>query len=257
MEDDAGEVTLQEQVAALQAQLLRLQTTATPTNNGTGSAATNGGSSANVAAAEIGTRVKPVENVPLPIGTYTMSPSEFRTYMKDVKDCQVLNQHSDRQIVMEMRLKMDTDLKRSIDINYGSHWDSYNVDAALEAVRKVVLCTSNVVVYHKEFDDMEQHADESIREFVTRLRTCATDCSFVCPYDETHDLTDYHLVRKLRCGVASKTLQQELFQKHEELDTVQTIVAYCEAYECAVRDREKTVVCFGNQLSSKPYFSAI
>ena len=123
MEDDDGEVSLQEQVAALQAQLLRLQTTAAPANNSTGNAANNGGDSANVAAAEIGTRVKPVKNVPLPIGTYTMSPSEFRTYMKDVKDCQILNQHSDRQIVMKMRLKMDTDLKRAVDITYGTHWD--------------------------------------------------------------------------------------------------------------------------------------
>ena len=130
MEEDDGEVSLQEQVAALQAQLLRLQNTATPMNNSTGNAATNGGGSAtnggvstDVAAAEIGTRVKPVKNVPLPIGTYTMSPSEFRTYMKDVKDCQILNQHSDRQIVMKMRLKMDTDLKRAVDITYGTHWD--------------------------------------------------------------------------------------------------------------------------------------
>ena len=249
--DDTGEVTLQEQVAALQAQLLRLQTAGAPANNVLGNAsggtATSGGGSADVA--EVGTRVKPVKNVPLPVGVYTMSPSEYRTYRKDVKDCQILNQHSDRQIVMEMRLKMDTDLKCSIDINYGSHWDSYNVDAALEAVQKIVLRTSNVVVYQKEFDGMIQNVDESIREYVTRLRTCATDCSFVCPYDDSHDLTDYHLIRKLRCGVASKTLQQELFQKHQELNTVHAIVTYCEAYESAINDRDKLSSASGSGLS--------
>ena len=98
--DNTGEVTLQEQVAALQAQLLRLQTTAAPATNVLGNASSGGGTSEGDSAdvAEVGTRVKPVKNVPLPVGAYTMSPSEYQTYKKNVKDCQILNQHSDLKL---------------------------------------------------------------------------------------------------------------------------------------------------------------
>ena len=58
-----------------------------------------------------------------------------------------------------------------------------------------------------------------------------------------------NLIRKLRCGVANKTLQQELFQKHEDLNTVHAIVAYCEAYESAVHDRDKLSSASGSGLA--------
>ena len=210
---------LLQQVAALQQQLQQLQAT--------------GGEGG-------GTRVKPVKNVKMPAGTYAMSPSDFRTYAKDIQDFQSLTLHTDSQIIMEMRLNMDVDLKRSIDINYGTQWDTFNVQAALSAVKKnVVLGTSNTAVFQKEFDNMVQNSDEVVQEFVTRLRTCASDCSFVCPYDDAHDLTDYHLITRLRSGVANETLKQELLQKHEALNSVESIVTYCETFESAVRDKQK------------------
>ena len=81
-----------------------------------------------------------------------MSPSDYHTYRKDVLTYQILTQYSDRQIVLQMRLHMDIDLKRSIDTNFGNQWDAFNVDDALDAIKTVVLLTSNVAVYRKEFD---------------------------------------------------------------------------------------------------------
>ena len=211
-----SDAALQDQITALQTQLQTLQASATTD-----------------------TRIKPVKNVKIPEGFYNMSPSDFRTYKKDITDYQKLTLHTDRQVVMEMRLNMDIDLKRSIDINYSADWDTYTVENALSAVRNMVLRTSNVAVYQKEFDNIVQKSDETILEFVTRLRTCASDCSFVCPYDEEHDLTDYHLITRLRSGVFNETLQQELLQKHDTINTVDLIITYCEAFESAVRDKDK------------------
>ena len=106
-----GTAALQVQITALQAELGRLQ----QASGGISVATTDHA------------RIKPVKNVKIPEGFYNMSPSDFRTYKKDVTDFQQLTQHTDRQVIMEMRLNMDIDLKRSIDINYGAEWDTYTV----------------------------------------------------------------------------------------------------------------------------------
>ena len=124
--------------------------------------------------------IKSIKNVKVPEGTYTMSLSDYRTYRKDILDFHVLTQYTDRQIIFQMRLNMDIDLRRSIDTNSGSQWNNYTVVDALDAVKTIVLCTSNVAVYRKEFG-MVQKQGETIQEIVTRLKTCASDCSFVSP----------------------------------------------------------------------------
>ena len=85
---------------------------------------------------------------------------------------------------------------------------------------------------------MYQHENETIQEFITNLRICALDCAFICPFDDPHDLTDYHLIKCIRTGVYNETLQQEILQKHEALNTVDRIVQYCENFESTKRDKE-------------------
>ena len=96
------------------------------------------------------------------------------------------------------------------------------VEEAVKAVGEIVKESSNPVVYQKQFNDMIQGRNMPIQEYVIALRACAIDCGFVCPFDETHDLTDYHIRNRLLTGIHDDTLQQEVLQKHESLDTVQT-----------------------------------
>ena len=112
-------------------------------------------------------------------------------------DYQILTKYSDRQVVMQMRLNMDIDLERSVDTNYSTLWDAFTVEDALDAVKTIVPRTTNVAVYRKEFDCLVEKEDETIQEFVTRLKTCGSDCSFVCPFDDARDLADYHLFGRL------------------------------------------------------------
>ena len=90
-----------------------------------------------------------IKNVNVPEGTYTMSPSDYDTYRKDGLDYQILTQYSNRQIVLQMRLNKDIDLKRSADINSGTQWDAFTVEVALDAVQTVVLHTSNIAVLER------------------------------------------------------------------------------------------------------------
>ena len=57
------------------------------------------------------------KNVKVPEGRYTMSLSEYRTYSKDCVDYKTLTGLNDNQIVLQMRLNMDNDLKLAMDTN--------------------------------------------------------------------------------------------------------------------------------------------
>ena len=111
-------------------------------------------------------------------GRYNMTLQEYRTFKKDCTDYKKLTNYSDEQVVLQMRLDMDGDLKRAIDTNYGNDWDSLLLNEALKAVGKIIHQISNPVVYRKEFDKMHQKENEPICEFVTHLKSCATDCDF-------------------------------------------------------------------------------
>ena len=63
------------------------------------------------------------------------------------------------------------------------------------------------------------------------------DCAFQCPFDDTHDLTDYFLINRIRTGLYDNTLQQEVLRKHDTLTSVDNIVQYCENFESTKKDR--------------------
>ena len=110
---------------------------------------------------------------------------------------------------------------------------------AIKAVGTLIKETNTPVVHRKEFDGTVQQSGESFKEFVTRLKGCAADCNFVCPFDDGHNLTEYHVINRIRSGVSDDILQQELLQKSASLNTLTNITVYCKKIEAAKNDREK------------------
>ena len=88
-----------------------------------------------------------VRQVKVPQGNYNMSLVDYRTYKKDCIDYKKLTKNSDDQIVLQLRLNMDNDLKRAIDTNYQESWDSFTTEEALEAVGEIVNQLSNPAVH--------------------------------------------------------------------------------------------------------------
>ena len=86
---------------------------------------------------------------------------------------------------------------------------------------------------------MKQHDSERFKDFEMRLKACAADCDFVCPFEATHDLTEYQMINRIRSGVYDPNLQHELLQKSDTLNSLALISAYCENVELAKTDREK------------------
>ena len=52
------------------------------------------------------------------------------------------------------------------------------------------------------------------------------------------DLTDYHIINRIRTGIYDDVLQQEVLQKHDTLKTVDGILQYCENFECTKHGRD-------------------
>ena len=181
-----------------------------------------------------------VKNIKVPEGKHDMNPNEFRTFSKDCRDYKKLTKYSDEQIVLQIRLNMDTELKRAIDVNIKDAWDAFDVEKAIETIGTLLKCKhASSVVYRKEFDRLTQHEGEDFKSFLTRLKACAADCDFTCPHDENHCLIEYHIINKIRSGIFDTALQQELLQKSETLNTLESISNYCENYESAKLDQEK------------------
>ena len=180
-----------------------------------------------------------VKNVKVPEGRHDMNPNEFRTFAKDCRDYKKLTSYTDEQIVLQIRMNMDTELKRAVDVNINTAWDAYTVEEAITAVQGLLKNRNKPVVYRKEFDRTTQGQGEDFKTFITKLKAVAADCDFVCPHSKDHCLIEYHLINKIRSGVFDTTLQQELLQKEETLNTLKLISDYCENYESAKTDQEK------------------
>ena len=97
----------------------------------------------------------PVKHVKVPEGRYNMSLSDLKTYSRDCYDYQTLTNYTNNQIVLQMRMNMDSDLKRSIDLNH-SDWRDKTVIDAVKIVNDIIKQSSNPTVYWKEFDNMVQ-----------------------------------------------------------------------------------------------------
>ena len=181
---------------------------------------------------------QPAMRIKPPEGLYSMSRGDFRTYKKDVETYQRLTNFTEAQIILQLRLHMDMDLKRVIDANY-PNWEQLTLGDALNAVEHVVKETSNPAVYRKLFQETNQLKNESFQTFYTKLRGLSVDCSFTCPFDGQHDLTDYELSNRILSGVYDETLQQEILTKHDTFQTVDELVRYCENFEATKRDTVK------------------
>ena len=66
----------------------------------------------------------------VPEGSYNTSPTEFCTYKKDCSTHRTLTGLPDNQVVLQLRMDMNAELKHIIDTN-NLNWDTLTMDAAI------------------------------------------------------------------------------------------------------------------------------
>ena len=77
-------------------------------------------------------------------------------------DYKKVTKYSDEEIVIQMRLSMNVDLKSAIDTHYGKIWNILFVDNAARIINELINHISYPAVYREVLDHMKQLKDEPI-----------------------------------------------------------------------------------------------
>ena len=108
--------------------------------------------------------------------------------------------------------------------------------AALKVIEEIVTVRSNPAVHRKAFAELIQEESQSVKSYVVRLRSAASDCAFQCPGCQ-HDLSSINIKDQLIRGLNNSNLQAEVLAKTNQLKTLDDVVSYAESFETALRDQ--------------------
>ena len=112
----------------------------------------------------------------------------------------------------------------------------------LNAIEQVVTKSVNSPVHRMNFGNLMQHENESIKDFLVRLRFMVVDCEFICPA-YSFDLSNSNLKDQFFRGLQNETLQTGLSVKASQLTTIEDIVKHAEAFKTAVREESQLWQC--------------
>ena len=117
--------------------------------------------------------------------------------------------------------------------------DIFSVDEKqlLEAIESLVTQKSNPTVHRMNFAATNQNQQETIKEYLIRLKSAAPDCEFSCP-GCNFDLQPINIRDQFIRGIRIDTLQTDILSKASQLKTLEDVVKHAEAFEAALRDQQ-------------------
>ena len=105
-----------------------------------------------------------------------------------------------------------------------------------ETLEEVVTRRVNSAVHRKNFRNIKQEENETIQSYLTRIRSAAVDCEFVCPECDL-DISRVDIKDQFVQGLQNETLQMDILAKADQLKSFEEVVKHSEAYETALRDQ--------------------
>ena len=140
------------------------------------------------------------------------------------------------EAVLHIRLCCTPALQHSLDARFTVlQWSTLSSSAALDAIEKIVLVSSNQVVNWCNFFRSDQLPTESVSVYFLRSTQSAADCKFQCPHCDG-DLLEYMLLQKLMVGLHNPVLKREVFQACNQFSDVDALCKYCVTFESAHKD---------------------
>ena len=98
----------------------------------------------------------------------------------------------------------------------------------LKEIESIVTKRSNPSVHRMTFASLNQSSDESIQEYLVKLRSSAPDCEFTCPNCK-FDLSPVHIKDQFIRGLYTESLQTDILAKASQLKTLEEIIKHAEA----------------------------
>ncbi len=177
----------------------------------------------------------------IPVKTPTlhadMTSQQFRKFLVDwTVFCQITDLPDDR-VHAQLYSCADDSVQSALVSTYPDFFD-IPVKSLLDKVETVVTQRANPMVHRMTFGNIYQKDQESIQNFVIRLRSAAEDCDFNCPECKKNISNTYIKDQFIR-GLNNEMLQTDILAKAESLKSITETVKHAEAFEAALRDQGK------------------
>ena len=101
----------------------------------------------------------------------------------------------------------------------------------------MVTKRSNPTVHRMNFASTTQSRQETIQEYLIRLKSSAPDREFSCPGCNL-DLQPSHIRDQFIRGLHNDTLQTDILAKASQLKTLEEVIKHAEAFEAGLRDQQ-------------------
>ena len=166
-----------------------------------------------------------------------MTPQQFRKFLIDWKVfVEITNLPPDKHHA-QLYSSADEEAQTALITTFPDFFSLQTSDL-MDSIEKVVTRKANPLVHRVAFASMCQGDNESIQQYVIRLRASAKDCNFACPACHT-DIADQYIKDQFVCGISNKTLQTDILAKAQLLDNVESVIKHAEAFETALTDQHK------------------
>ena len=152
-----------------------------------------------------------------------MTPAAFRSWRRSMECWLHLCKWPQQEAVHHVRLHCAPALQRAVDARFTfDEWAALTQTAALDAIGKLVLHSSNQAVQWSEFFSAGRGKDESVSDYFIRCAQKANDCAFQCPQCSCN-LSEYLLMKKLIVGLSDTGLKQQVYQMCDSIGSVEAL----------------------------------
>ena len=178
-------------------------------------------------------------SVPAQLTTLTleMNHQQFRKFQQDWVVFKQISHAQPADLTAYLYNACNEEVKMAI-INTEPDFLKLNEGDALKVLEPIVTVRSNPAVHRKAFGELVQEENQTIKNFVVRLRSVATDCAFQCPNPVCqHDLSSINIKDQFIRGLNNSVLQAEILAKTNQLKSLEDVIDYAESFETALRDQ--------------------
>ena len=175
-------------------------------------------------------------NIPPPQLHADMTHPQFRKFKIDWDVYKKISNVPVSNLPAQLYHICDDTLQNSIVNTIPNFFTSTEADI-LDILEKIVTKRSNPAVHRLTFSNIYQSDNESIKDYLVRLKTIAMDCEFSCPNCH-HDLLPTHVKDQFIRGLHNNVLQTDILAKADRLASLEDIVKHSEAFEIALHDQQ-------------------
>ena len=163
---------------------------------------------------------------------YDMSMPQWRIWKRDMLQYSSLSGWDEKTTVLNIRLRCDDKLKRTLEAEHGDNWEQLTTEQALTALEMVLKTATNPSREKDKFHHLQQMPGETGKSFMHRCEQQALECDFQCPSCHT-DISVWCVRDRVLAGLRDDILKMDLYQNADKYPSLSSLMTKVELYESA------------------------